>query len=929
MKQQDADLQALKEVLFIWQRHDYLAAEIGTCELVRKLRSVRWALIRSNRKNTDIERGDTFISFTSDLIMKKCNETEKLGLESPLAQRWLVLLHHLVLQSSVKETQKKLWIEERTVYRRLAEAKSLLLAELRTEDARLLEEIIYYDEFHDRICQIEGHVARPHQLAIHWRFLQGDVVNSHSKTTVIDGPPGVGKTSLGLSLGRKYQSEFQSEVFWHTFTDNPHNIEDLLYHAAGFFAVQGDLRLWNAIHLQGEADVIDSIFLSCAIESGSLLCIDNCHFIEANEPITTLLWRLSESSCRVLLISRETPSFVSSLIGPKLSGMTSNQSLSMMRRSGIKLEAASSSFRTLYSSTGGNPQLLLYSAELMRSLPAQSRSSLLSNMPTRETVWAYIVGNFIHVLTDIQQEVLASLCFVFNGKADKASLYAAIEVSSAMDTIYELIKSNILIELEDGSVENHQILTDWHRILGFAHFGIRIQGLNKKHVKVADHQTSVGQFLDAAEHYMAANRWTRAINVLHHYFEDQSDSALIISMTRQRFFALFNSLPVLRGNIAKDSWILACLYRGLNPSIDRQNRMHWLEEAISNSSDPQIVALIAIQLISVYGNVGRLEEAVKVYNETKWSDSDYPTSQIYALSRLANAYHTAGSYHTAITYAQEATHLMTSSEDYQIEALISAYQILGKSLEMIIKNDPKLWSDVIETYQKRLSLVSNLSNGLTKEVRSTTALIDLGKALYASGDRESGISNLLKALNTARCLSGVLDIQFWALLAWAEVQYAEGNYRIALTTLGEALELSRKYTYSDAIDRAMDTAGKWLATADYHIQNASIDLEIKANATLAKGYLLNSMDMKDESAKFLRISIDLCSEARISGASDESRQYINETEAEARTLLAKHYTETEEFEKALYEARLAKLIFHSLNMPDRVVELNKIIEDIA
>ncbi|MBM3157233.1 MAG: hypothetical protein FJ004_08110, partial [Chloroflexi bacterium] len=493
----DIGLKELEEVLSAWQKQDSLPADVGQCVFPKQLRSVRWAMITENVKNDDTARGEAFISITSDLIKRKWEETSQVTPKSPVAERWSVLLHYVVLQTSAKDTAMALHISLRTLYRRFAEAKPLLLFALRSKDQGLVAGVTYYDEFHDRLKQTDGHLERPKETDAYWALLQGGEERSSSRAVIIEGSPGVGKTSLGLSLARKYQNEKGGTVFWHTFNDSPNSLEDLAVHSSAFFALQGDLRLWHALQLGKKPDDVIHVFLASANGGNSLLCFDNCHQAEGSHVTQTLLTQLCESMCPVILISRETPLLPERLLGRKLGGMTSSQALNVLRRSGIRIAAASSSFRTLYSKTGGNPQLIGLCGRLMTDMPADNWASFLNCMPSRELVWSYIVRNFLNTLDSGERDVISSLVFIFGGKADKQALCISVGTSSAIDSIQRLTRKNVLKELSDGSVETCDILTDLHKQLGPTYFGINSSELRKRHLRVAKNETINGRLISA------------------------------------------------------------------------------------------------------------------------------------------------------------------------------------------------------------------------------------------------------------------------------------------------------------------------------------------------------------------------------------------------------------------------------------------------
>lgn len=243
------------------------------------------------------------------------------------------------------------------------------------------------------------------------------VALNRERCVALCGMPGVGKTTLAAAAARQYKA---APVFWHTFADRLNTgVEAIVRQLALFLLVQGQDRVRPLVERSTEASPMpldhQLVLLRAALaHCPALLCFDNLHLLDKNEPSLSLLRHLvAITSASFLFTSRLDVPFP--IVQITLGGLEPGEARELVEH--LKLELAGTQIERMLAKTGCNPMLLRLAAGQLLGRGAEETETFIEHLETQPQLTSYLLNTVLYGLLPVTQW-LGALVSVFRQPVD-------------------------------------------------------------------------------------------------------------------------------------------------------------------------------------------------------------------------------------------------------------------------------------------------------------------------------------------------------------------------------------------------------------------------------------------------------------------------------------------------------------------------------
>lgn len=293
------------------------------------------------------------------------------------------------------------------------------------------------------------------------------------KIAVIEGPAGVGKSTLGAELSRLWTGDALS-IFWYEFDEIKQDMDTFLRYGAAFLARNGDPHLWR--HLEAESGsknatlpMSQKINLFCrGIETGAyLICLDDMHEVANNPDFRHLLRAVRNRlvASRLIIMTRLHLKPLNDLHYDFLTGLDRDDALQFLNVNHVHVPDAL--FELLYSRTEGYAQLLnlFVGWYRYRTRSMAEVEDFLQRSPTEMQQFNnYLNDEVMELLTEAEKKTLQA-----------ASVYREPVITGTMiATLIEKEEKELHMEL--ATLQHRHILTKLQH-------GYQIHALTRDYVK--------------------------------------------------------------------------------------------------------------------------------------------------------------------------------------------------------------------------------------------------------------------------------------------------------------------------------------------------------------------------------------------------------------------------------------------------------------
>ncbi len=835
-------------------------------------------------------------------------------------RRWRTyhLLHFVYWEEQPGDVvAPKLYISRRTLYRDLNKAVSRLTDILRDMDARLKGQVPPLAKWVESIPTLRSFVGRAGELADYQRkWIAHHLI-------VVEGIAGIGKTSLGTELARRYVGE--RPVFWYTFRGRLNDdVHSVLLALAAFLARQGNGALWRFLQLSSEAATPQPLSLKISYLVNSLgaeqyvLCFDDFHLVNEDPRLSSLFDELQDKAkagqLLLLIISRQTPHFVKELVCPPLEGLNRMDAHQLLERA--KLSALPEElFDELYTKTGGNPQLLnLFAAWTMgQDSTNGGLQRFVATMPETREVHHYLLHNVYNSLEIREQEAVKVLSLLRSPTEYPAiKAVAGEQVAREMRTaLQSLATKHIVEELagEENVIFFHPVIREFCYTL----IGEDIR--QEWHCRAAEYFEGTGNDIEAAYHYLNAGLHERCADIL------ISGTETLISRGQCR--PLLDLVARLdQTHLTPERWLHVCLAEGeaLIHTAAYEEATARFQAALHfpDLSDKQ-QAWIFHKLSWTHEILGNIDQALAHAQQGMDLFKDkgtYEPETGLLLDSLAWAYYRRGAHQRAYELICQAVEALETSEEYAKEKG-QIYRARGV-IVLALGDIPQAKTDTYRGMQisERIGHTSGIAMALNnlgsialdeqeldqalayfeqslvlrEQIGDTYGLClsyhNIGEIHCLLGNLARGREHLEKALALAENM-GIRYVISKTLEVLGRIEITEGNHRHALEYFGHALEIAEANDYRDcATDCYRGTAEVLLNTGDYsqalpkarralEIAQEMDDLVRQAKSNKVLGQVLLALGQTNEAFTHLRDALEIA----------QSRQQT-EMAAEIATILA-------------------------------------------
>lgn len=322
---------------------------------------------------------------------------------------------------------------------------------------------------------------------------------------VIEGMPGIGKTSLVAQYARDVRS--QRPVFWHSFR-GVESLNWLANRLAVFRAQNGDRALLEATEAHLEPADLREAVLRGLDDEAFVIILDDVHTLQ-DEEVSTLI---SDAIARVrqgkLVVSgRERPRYDPTLGHVKLlhlGGLDDEAVGAFLEQKGIDLDA--DLLPLVRQEVGGHPLALNLFLEAARDLGVEPRE-LLDRIP-ESNLEDYLLQEIYGALSENERRVL-SIASVFRTSFAIDDL-RVLSTKNPEGALFKLRKRLLLQGLE-GEYQLHEVLRNFFYNL------LEDEHKRTLHAKAAKHYLGTGTLegrLEAMHHLLAADKRDRVLRLL-------------------------------------------------------------------------------------------------------------------------------------------------------------------------------------------------------------------------------------------------------------------------------------------------------------------------------------------------------------------------------------------------------------------------------
>lgn len=354
-----------------------------------------------------------------------------------------------------------------------------------------------------RIRPSQAPAAIPEPSGFHGREAELSVLSGQDPVVLIEGLPGIGKTSLMA----RYAEEIAGErsVLWHRFT-GPETPRWFVHRVAGFLAHEGHPELEETLgHGADDAD-LPALIERAVDDAGIALLLDDLHLVE-DEVLARLLKGImaSLSQGKLVATTRELTRGLAHEKGVRvleLAGLDDEAVAGICADQGFEL--SSSQRVRLREEVGGHPLALILFLETARS-QGVSVDALLDRVPEAD-LEAYLLEEVVEGLEEDERQVLAA-----------ASLFRTPFTAEDLSVITERnprgalvrLRKRLLIESVGGAFLLHEVVRNF--------FATLVHDRQDHHEALARHHLAQGTLeghLEALHHYREAGRFDQVSTLL-------------------------------------------------------------------------------------------------------------------------------------------------------------------------------------------------------------------------------------------------------------------------------------------------------------------------------------------------------------------------------------------------------------------------------
>ncbi|MBI3538437.1 MAG: tetratricopeptide repeat protein [Chloroflexi bacterium] len=706
---------------------------------------------------------------------------------------------------------------------------------------------------------------------------------------IIEGMPGVGKTTLGALLAREEQKRGR-RVFWIDFDSTvKNNAEIFVWDIAAFLAQDGKTELWD--FLQSETDASRrrdkaarfELMLSLLASGEYTLCLNDLHVVLRDEEITfffgriqkRFLYRESELPTRFVVMTRQVPAFLGEVAREELSGFDETDARAFLTAQRVELVDAD--FREMYRQVEGNPQFLRLSIAglLAHKNDPVAIGKFIQGLAGQRNIRDYLMKEIYGTLNDSEKRVLDALAIFQIPVA-----YQAVEEVLAEENVKGITR------VLDGLTDRHIVYARALEQIGlhplvreYCERNLDRDAHTRLNGKAAAYFISRRDYVMAAHHYRNARDYENAAQILIEHESELISAGRVDSMLEQ--------LGVLtREQLSQDNWLKVCRVRGksnhvrsrFDEAVENYEKVLEIGQAAQNDSliadahlgigwahfrrgdyraasehlekaiefgkaarDNLLVARAEMRLGAVYLDSGDLDRAFASSNRSleTFGRANISDDVADALGNLGRIYHARGDWENA------AQHYMQAIQIYEKLGNRNRMTIGYNNLGDVYREQGDFQS-AIRCLEKSAQLAASIGNDFALAETSST----LAETLLGLGDPHRALEYAMRALQIAQSVEAKQH---------EGVVYRElGDIRAAL---GERKQARAQYEnalkISESVGNQSDLANLYLNFGKFLLSEADPDAQARGKEFLKRARdLFRQIGARREEEKISTILAD-------------------------------------------------------------------------
>lgn len=435
-------------------------------------------------------------------------------------------------------------------------------------------------------------------------YFEGKLKTAH--LAVITGMPGVGKTSLAITLIRQ-MGWAEDKTFWYTFR-GAEGIDDIVWRLTNFLAWYSNdtfLRILQGSNPPPAAVLFDAL-LHTIHGKGYLLCFDDFHLAdELAEQLfnKSLQTRLNRGGIDAVIISRTMPNMLRLARYEPLSGLSHMETQNLLLQHGISLSDELTA--SLYALTQGNPQLLVLAIDTLKH--GGNLAKLIARILETINIENYILTEVDDNITTEEREVMKATSVLMNYPGTRAAIEAIAAKGNVWKTLNGLYSRHLLLvhnELPERQYSQHAtVQTFYYNLLDRSE-------LQAMHQRAGEYyEVSEKESLKAALHFERAEVYIRAAQLV----VGEKSAQLIHQGHAHAVVQLLERLVDTYGTALETAglWLSICETRGMIYRAQGifQKTIEMFQIVLTRTQTVEEKARILYELGTSYEAWGKFEEA--------------------------------------------------------------------------------------------------------------------------------------------------------------------------------------------------------------------------------------------------------------------------------------------------------------------------------